>query len=291
LTFSEVILLVVSGMPVFDSLCHSFGTIATGGFGTQNDSIAGYSPVIHYIIAIFMILSGMNFTIHFFVFTGKIKKIWSNEEMKAYLGIIGVVTVLIALSLYWIKGYSPEWAFRSSFFQVASIITATGFATDDYLLWPGYANLLIALLMLTGASAGSTGGGPKVIRHVIVWKKINHYFRTLINPHAVLPIRYGSKSLSSEQVSGIIGFVILYYGIVAVGTLVMIFLGNDAATSFGSVATTMEGCGPGFGSVGPVSNFSHLNDLSKFFLCGTMITGRLEIYPVIILFTRWFWRN
>mgnify|MGYP001074401800 CR=1 FL=1 len=291
LTLAEILSLILAGMPVFDSICHSFGTIATGGFGTKNNSIAGYSPAIHYIITIFMILSGMNFTLHFFALKGKFSKIWENEEMKYYLGTIVGVT-LILTGILWLKmNYSPEWAFRSSLFQVASIITATGFATDDYLLWPSYANMFIAMLMLIGASAGSTGGGVKVIRHVIVVKKIKHHFRSLIHPSAFLSIHYGKKPLAPDQVSGIIGFVILYYLIVLFGTLVLMALGYDFGTSFGSIATTMDGCGPGFGTVGPVNNFAHLSDTAKYILSVSMITGRLEIYPVLILFTHWFWRT
>jgi trk system potassium uptake protein len=289
LTIAEIISLVVAGMPVFDSICHSFGTIATGGFSTKNNSIAGYSPAIHYIIIVFMILAGLNFTLHFLAVKGKFRKVWKNEELRLYLAIIAGVTLILTFVL-WVKmNYSPEWAFRSSFFQVASIITATGFVTDDYLLWPSYANMFIAMLMLTGASAGSTGGGVKVIRHLIVIKKIKNYFRSIIHPSAYIPVHYGNKTMSPDQISGIIGFVILYFLIVVSGTLVMMFLGYDFGTSFGSVATTMEGCGPGFGTVGPVSNYAHLSDVAKFILSVSMVTGRLEIYPVLILLTRWFW--
>lgn len=292
LTVVETLLLWVGGMPLFDSVCHSFATVATGGFSTQNDSIAGYSPYLQYVITIFMLLSGINFTIHFLMLRRRFKVALRNEELHLYLGIIFAVGIIITLVLYFLhQEYGLESAFRSSFFQVVSIITATGFATADYLQWPVQAILLIALLMLIGASAGSTGGGVKVIRHLIAFKKLRHSLQEVISPNRVRLLRYNGQRVADNHVSQIMTFIFVYYFIVLIGTMIMLLWTEDLPTSFGAVATSMAGIGPGFGSVGPVSNFLHLPAGAKYFLAFLMLVGRLEIYGVIIVFTRPFWRD
>lgn len=291
LTAAETLLLFIGKMPLFDSICHSFATIATGGFSTQNDSIAGYSAYIQYIITIFMMLSGINFALHVLSLRGNIRTALKNEELRLYLSIIIVVGLAITGILYFkMHNITLEKAFRDSFFQVVSIITATGFATADYLKWPIQAIFLIALLMLIGASSGSTGGGVKVIRHVIALKKIRHSFQNLISPNRVYVLRYNGTAVNPEYISGVLAFIIFYYLILAVSTLVMMGFGQDAATSFGACATCMGGIGPGFGAVGPVSNFLHLPEGAKYYLTFLMVIGRLEIYSVLIIFTRSFWR-
>ncbi|MCY1723520.1 TrkH family potassium uptake protein [Prolixibacteraceae bacterium Z1-6] len=292
LTFVETILLWVGGMPLFDSVCHSFATIATGGFSTQNDSIAGYSPFVQYIIAFFMMMSGINFTVHFLMLNRKFKSALKNEELRLYLKIILFVGGIITLLLFFQhRELGFERAFRSSFFQVISIITATGFATADYLQWPVQAVGLIAILMLIGASSGSTGGGIKVIRHLIAFKKIRQGVTEIIYPNTVKVVRYNGKHIQKELVQNILTFIFFYYLIVAVGTFVMMFWTNDLATSFGAVATSMAGIGPGFGTVGPVSNFLHLPTGAKYFLALLMVVGRLEIYSLLVIFTPSFWRD
>lgn len=289
LTVLEITLLCLGKMPFFDSVCHSFATIATGGFSTKNDSIASYSPYIQYIIALFMLLSGINFTLHIYLIKRKIRPVLKNEELKLYLSIIFTVGILIAALVYFNSEIGLEKAIRDSFFQVISIITATGFATADYLNWPIQSILLIAVLMLIGASAGSTGGGVKVIRHLISLKKINHFFKNLISPNALRVVRYNGKTLDQNYISRVMAFIVMYYTIVIISTFVMMLLGQDAATSFGAVATSMAGIGPGFGTVGPADNFYHLPDLAKYFLTFLMLLGRLEIYSLLIIFTRSFW--
>ncbi|MFV0522501.1 MAG: TrkH family potassium uptake protein [Mangrovibacterium sp.] len=291
LTFVETILLLFGGMSLFDALCHSFATVATGGFSTKNTSITDFSPYIQYVIAIFMLLSGINFSLHILSVKGQVKKALKNQELRAYLGIIAVITILLTALLYHHFPIKLEKAFRDSFFQVVSIITATGFATADYLVWPIQGIFLIGVVMLIGASAGSTGGGVKVIRHVIGFKYLRNNIRRRIKPNAVYQVKYNDKLIDSKRVTSILNFILVYYGIVLFGTLIMIVFGNSLATSFGSVATTMGGMGPGFGLVGPASNFSMLTDPSKYFLCFTMLLGRLEIFPVLALFTGWFWRR
>ncbi len=291
LTFIETILLLFGGMSLFDALCHSFATVATGGFSTKNTSITDFSPYIQYVIAIFMLLSGINFSLHILSTHGEIKKAWKNEELRSYLGIIATVTLLLTLLLHYHFPISVEKAFRDSFFQVVSIITATGFATADYLLWPIQGIFLIGLLMFIGASAGSTGGGVKVIRHVISFKYLRNSVKRKINPNAVYQVKYNDKLISPKQITSILNFILVYYGIVIIGTIIMTAFGNSWATSFGSVATTMGGMGPGFGAVGPASNFASLTDPSKYFLCFTMLLGRLEIFPILALFSGWFWKT
>lgn len=291
LTVVETTLLVFGKMSLFDSICHSFATIATGGFSTKNDSIAGFSPYIQYIIALFMLLSGINFTLHVLALKGNFRSALKNEELRLYLSVIIITALVITGFLYVNQNIGLENAFRDSIFQVVSIITATGFATVDYLQWPIQAIFLIALLMLIGASSGSTGGGVKVIRHLIALKKIKHQIKTLISPNGIFVIRYNGNMVKMEYVSGVMAFIILYYLILSVSVLIMMAFGQDAATSYGAVATCMAGIGPGFGTVGPVANFLHMPAGLKYFLMLLMIIGRLEIYSLLIIFTRSFWRD
>lgn len=292
LTFIETVLLSIGGMPLFDSICHAFATVATGGFSTQNDSIAGYSAYIQYVIAFFMLLSGINFSIHLLVLRGNFKFAFKNEEFRLYLKIIFVVGSTIATLLFFQhREHGLEHAFRNSFFQVISILTATGFATADYLQWPTQAIALIAVLMLIGASSGSTGGGVKIVRHLIAAKKIKETYYQIIAPKTVHVIHYNNKIIKDEFIQRIIGFIVLYYSIVAAGTLLMTVWTDDWATSFGAVATSMAGIGPGFGKVGPVSNFAHLPNIAKYFLTLLMVVGRLEIYSILIIFSPAFWRD
>lgn len=291
LTIVETILLVFGGMNLFDSICHSFATVATGGFSTKNTSIAGYSPYIQYVITVFMLLSGINFVLHVLTVQGKFKKAIKNNELQFYLKIVFIVGAVLTLILYFSKDITFEKAFRDSYFQVVSVITATGFATDDYLLWPNQGIMMIVLLMLIGACAGSTGGGVKVIRHYINWQVIKKSVKQNISPNSVCNVKYNGRILTTKQAAAVSTFILLYYGIVIIGTIAMIGLGNDWPTSFGSVITTMGGIGPGFGKVGPASNFSMLSDASKYLLSFTMLLGRLEIFPVLTLFTGWFWKT
>ena len=290
LTAAEIVFLKLGRMPLFDCICHSFATIATGGFSTQNDSIAGYSPYIQYVVMFFMLLSGINFVLHVFLLRKNFRMVKKNEELRLYMTIIISVGMLITVFLFLNHDLRFEQAFRDSFFQVISIITATGFATADYIQWPMQAILLIAILMLIGASSGSTGGGVKVIRHVILMKQIRYSFREIINPHRINVIHYNGQVLKLGNVSSIISFIAVYYLIVLIGTLILIAMGLDSATSFGAAATSMAGIGPGFGTVGPVSNFFHLPTGAKYLLTILMVVGRLEIYAVLIVFTRAFWR-
>lgn len=290
-TIAETILLTAGGMAFFDSVCHSFATVATGGFSTKNTSIADYSPYIQYVITIFMALAGINFALHVLMLRGNFRQALRNQELHLYLKVIFGVGMIIALLLFYNQNVTFEKAFRDSFFQVVSIITATGFATADYLIWPIQAIILIAFLMLIGACAGSTGGGVKVIRHVISLQYLRQSLKRMLHPHAVFNVKYNGKIISQSQINTVITFIIFYYGIVISFTFLMMLMNNDWPTSFGAILTTMGGIGPGFGKVGPVSNFSMLTDGSKYLCSLSMLIGRLEIFPVMALFTNWFWRT
>lgn len=289
LTFLETLLLRLGGMNLFDSLCHSFGTVATGGFSTQNDSIAGYSPYIQYVIMVFMLLAGTNFVIHYYILTKQFVKIKKDEELKFYLFIIILLGIIITISLYKTTDRSFENSFRDAFFQLISIVTCTGFATSDYLLWPNFTYLIIFFSMFLGGSTGSTAGGIKMTRHLIFFKNIKKHLNQLISPNAVITLKFNGKVFTDEMTMSILSFVSIYCFIFLIGGVLLMILKVDIKTAFSSVATCMAGIGPGIGKVGPMSNFSHLSDTVKIILSIVMLIGRLEIYTLLLIFTPSFW--
>lgn len=289
LTVLEIIFLKVGGMSLFESVCHSFGTVATGGFSPKNTSIAGYSPYIQYVIAVFMLLAGVNFSLYFYLVRREFGKIQENQEFRLYLGMVAAIGAIITAAIFLNMNKSLEESFREAFFQVISIITCTGFATADYLVWPVYAWILLFLAMFLGGSTGSTSGGIKMARHLILWKNFQNIFRRMIHPTAVLPIRINNKHLSEDANQAAITFIALYMIVFVIGSFLLTLIGADPVTSVGSVATCMAGIGPGLGTTGPVSNFAHLPDTGKILLSMLMLLGRLEIYTVLILFTGSFW--
>jgi|LSQX01.3.fsa_nt_gb trk system potassium uptake protein TrkH len=291
LTLAEVILLRLGGINLYESVCHAFGTLATGGFSPKNDSIAGYSPYIQYVVMAFMVLAGTNFVIHDSLIKGNFKKIRHNEEFRAYLGVVLVIGLIISTILFLVTSRSFEESFREGYFQVVSIITCTGFATADYLQWPQYAWMILFLSMFLGGSTGSTAGGIKIARHVVLYKNISRTFKQLKFPHGIFQIHLNHNAVSDEKNTSILGFVFLYLMVFAAGTLALVVAGLDVPSASGSAATCMAGIGPGIGTVGPVSNFAHLTASAKFILTFLMIAGRLEIYTVMILFSKSFWRK
>ncbi len=291
LTAILVVLLMVDGINFYESLCHAFGTIATGGFSTKNDSVGHYSSYAQYVIIIFMLLSGINFTLHYYLLKGDFMKVIRNTELKAYLLIIIGVGSLIAFYLYANSDMSFEKSFRDSFFQVVSVITATGFATTDYLKWDDFAWGLIFGLMFVGACVGSTGGGIKVIRHVIAFKSISNAIKKMLHPNSISPIKINGASITEEKYNSILGFITIYLITFFFSSIIMIFLGLDIKTSFGSVLTAMGGIGPGIGAVGPAGNFAHVPVLGKIMLSFLMIIGRLEILTFLVVFTPSYWRK
>ncbi|HCY43152.1 MAG TPA: potassium transporter [Prolixibacteraceae bacterium] len=291
LTVAEIILLMAGNMNLFESVCHSFGTVATGGFSPKNTSIINYSPYIQYVITIFMFLAGTNFVIHYYLFKREFRKIQENEELKFYIVMVFSIVAVITASLYFTMQKPLEESFREAFFQVVSIVTCTGFASADYLLWPSFAWIIIFFAMFLGGSTGSTAGGIKMVRHLIMLKNIKRTFRQLISPNAILPIRLNNNVISSETNRSILTFIAIYFLIFLFGSVSLILIGIDGQTASSSVATCMAGIGPGIGTVGPVSNFAHLPDLAKIILSFMMLLGRLEIYTVIVLFSGHFWRR
>ncbi len=291
LTIAEIILLLAGNMNLFESLCHAFGTVATGGFSPKNTSIINYSPYIQYVITIFMFLAGTNFVIHYYLFKREFRKIKENEELKFYIVVVFSIVAVLTGSLYFTMQKPLEESFRESFFQVVSIVTCTGFASADYLLWPSFAWTIIFFAMFLGGSTGSTAGGIKMVRHLIMLKNIKRTFRQLISPSAILPVRLNKNPITNETNRSILTFIAVYFMIFLFGSVSLILIGIDGKTASSSVATCMAGIGPGIGTVGPVSNFAHLPDLAKIILSFMMLLGRLEIYTVIVLFSRNFWNK
>jgi trk system potassium uptake protein TrkH len=291
LTLTQTILLALGGMNLFDSLCHAFGTMATGGFSTKNDSIAGFSPYIQYVIIVFMILAGISFTLHYFALKGQFKKVLHNEELKNYLLLILISTVLITVALISIHGLKTETAFRDSAFQVVSIITTTGFITSDYLAWPYFTWFLLFLLMFTGGCAGSTGGGIKIVRILLLFKNSSMELKRIVHPQAVLPVRLNGKAISQSIIFNVLAFFLIYIIIFALGSLSMSMLGLEFESAVGSVAASLGNIGPGLGKVGPVENYSQIPVAGKWILSFLMLLGRLELFTVLILFSTSFWRR
>jgi trk system potassium uptake protein TrkH len=292
LTVVETLLLMLGGMNFFDGICHAFGTMATGGFSTRNTSVAGFSPYIQYVIAIFMILAGTNFTLHYLALHGRIREIWRNEEFRYYIYTILLVSSIITIALVWSNlGSGVEQAFRDSIFTVSSIITTTGFITVDYLKWPGALWFLIFMLMFVGGSAGSTAGSIKVVRQLLLFKNSLLELKRLMHPQAVIPVRMNGRPVSQDIIFNVLAFFLIYIIIFAIGTFVMSLLGLDFETAIGSAATTLGNVGPGLGAVGPVGNFSMIPDIGKWFLSFLMLLGRLELFTVLILFSPVFWKR
>lgn len=290
LTLAETLLLMVGGMSFYDAVNHSMSTVATGGFSTKNTSISYYdSAFIEYVIMFFMFVAGTNFTLLYFLFKGEIQKIIANEEFKVYLLFVVVIGTVVSICIYHFTGSPIERSFRDAFFQVISMVTTTGFITADYTVWSPFTTLLFFLLLFVGASAGSTSGGIKIVRHLILIKSSVLELKRQIHPSAVIPVRYNGRAVSETITYNVAAFILIYLTIFCFGSLFMALLGLDFLTAIGAVATTLGNAGPGIGLVGPVNNFSIIPDLGKWFLSFLMLLGRLELFTVLILFTPYFW--
>ncbi|HMM11462.1 MAG TPA: potassium transporter TrkG [Bacteroidales bacterium] len=291
LTIAQFLLLWAGEMDWFDSACHTFATMATGGFSTRNASIAAFGPYSQYIIIIFMILAGTNFTLHYFALHGWFGKVWGNEEFRTYLFIIIICTLLIGTNLFLHNAGQPEPLLREVLFTVVSILTTTGFVTTDYLQWPTFLWMVVVMLMFIGGSAGSTGGGIKVIRQSLLLKNSFVEMRRAIHPAAVLPAKYNGKSVPQEIVYKVMAFFLVYILIFAAGVMVLTAMGIDFETSIGASAACLGNIGPGIGKVGPVYHYAFLPDAAKWVLSLLMVLGRLELFTVLMLFSRHFWRK
>lgn len=291
LTVLTVIFLILGGMPVFDSICHAMSTAGTGGFGIKNNSITYYnSAYIETVITISMLLFGINFSIFYFLVIKRFKEVIKNTELKVYLLIILIATVLVAIDIYPIYN-SISKSFRYSIFQVVSIITSTGFATADYCQWSMFSQTILVILMFVGACAGSTGGGLKVQRFIIMFKSAKKSIKQTLNPKSINIVTSDDKLLDISIVHGVHAYLIIYLGLFLISLLLISLNNVDFSTSFTAVTTCINNMGPGLEKVGPTENFSFFSNLSKIVLTVDMLLGRLECFPIIILFSPTVWRK
>lgn len=291
LTFVEVLFLRFGGMNWYDSIIHSFSTAGTGGFSNRNNSIAYYdSAYIDGVITTFMILFGINFNMYYFLLLKKVKAVFKNEEVRTYLGIIAAATAVITVNILHIYK-TPLKAFRYAAFQVSAIITTTGFATADYNLWPELSKCILLMLMVIGACAGSTGGGMKVSRILILMKSIKQELKRMLHPKSVTVVKVNGKKVGDSTVHNVYIFFIAYVAIFIVSVLLVSINNFDFATTFSGVLTTINNVGPGIEGVGPVENFAAFSPLSKIVFCFDMLIGRLEIFPLLVLFSPDLWRK
>ncbi|WP_165732575.1 TrkH family potassium uptake protein [Polaribacter sp. 20A6] len=306
LTFAQFFLLKVAGMTWFDAINHAMATMSTGGFSTKNSSVAFYNnlPLVQYIIIFFMFVAGTNFVITYFALKGKIRKIFESEEFKYYfVGIIGV-SALIAILIIFFQDPNlqttiqhpmlygeVESAIRHSLFMVISVVTTTGFVSADFTMWNFFATGIFFALFFTGGSAGSTSGGIKIVRHIVMLKNSFLEFKKALHPNAIIPVRLDGKSIPPTIVFNILSFFIIYMLIFILASVILTLLGLDFMSALGAAASSLGNIGPAIGSVSPVDSYAHLSDAAKWFCSFLMLIGRLELFTVLILFTPFFWRK
>jgi len=291
-TVLEIMLLWFGDMNLFDAICHSFTTMATGGYSTKQASIAYWdSPYIHYVITLFMFIAGTNFTLSYFALHLRFSRVFKNEEFRYYLGFVLGFTFFMTIIMMLTMSGTMEESFRNTLFQVVSIITTTGFVTSDYMSWTSVLWILIVLLMFFGGSAGSTGGGIKIMRVILVLKNSALELKRLIHPNAVIPVRFNQQAVSQVIVTNVLAFVSFYMLIAVFGIIVISSLGYDLDTSLGATITCLGNIGPGIGLAGPVDTFSHIPVFGKWFLSFLMLIGRLELFTILVLFTPEFWKK
>jgi len=292
-TFVETILLWIGGMSFFDAINHAFTTMATGGYSTKQASVAYYdSAYIQYVITLFMLIAGINFSLSYFALKRKFDKVFSNEEFRYYIGFIIIFTMSLTLIIALQNtDQSFEKSFRNSAFQVVSVITTTGYVTADYLSWGALALILIFMMMFFGGSAGSTGGGIKIVRIVLLFKNSYQEFKRLLHPNAIIPVRLNRKAVDQKIVTNVLAFIVFYLLIFVAGSVIMTGLGLDFDSAMGSVIASLSNIGPGIGSVGPMDNYAHIPDTGKWFLSFLMMLGRLELFTVLIIFSPVFWKK
>lgn len=291
-TGAETILLMIGGMNLFDALCHSFGTLASGGFSTKNQSIAYYhSPFIEYVVIIFMFIAGTNFSLHYFALKGKVLNYFSDSEFRFYLTFILFAVVTSALYLVFFNGQSVESSFRDTAFSIISVLSSTGFVTVDYEKWAPFFSEVFLVLLLFGACAGSTSGGVKMVRYQLLIKNSLLELKRLIHPNAVILVRQNGKAVQPDIIAKIGAFILLYFFIFGISSVLLTILGMNLISSMGAVAACLANIGPGLDTTGPATNFSSVPWLGKWILSIVMLLGRLEIFTVFILFTPSFWKK
>lgn len=292
ITALEILLLFIGGMPIFEAVSHAFCTMPTGGFSPKNASIGHYgNPYFDAVIVAFMVLAGINFSLHYKLLKGDLTIFGKDTECKAYLAIIVLFALLITFDLYGSPFESLAEALRYAAFQVTSIITTTGFATADFDLWPTFSKKILLICMFLGAMAGSTGGGIKTIRVILLAKHAYQEVFRIIHPHAITPVKLAGKVVPSEVLSSIWGFFVLYLAIFVTCALIVAWLGLDMVSSFASVAACIFNVGPGLGMVGPAKNYLLVPAAGKWVLIFCMLVGRLEIYTVVVLLIPEYWRK
>jgi trk system potassium uptake protein TrkH len=292
LTGLELVFLLLGGMSFYDALNHSLTTMATGGFSTKNASTAHFDePYFQYVFIIFMILAGTNFTLNYYIAKFKWKKVIRNEEWLFYMTIIISLTIIIGTIVLFNVPMHWEESFRQSLFHVVSLMTTTGYVSADYTSWAPVVTAIFFALLFTGGMAGSTAGGVKLVRHLILSKNSFLEFKRQLHPSAVIPVRYDGRAVSRDIVFNILAFIMIYLLLFVLGTILLSATGVDLLTSIGATATCIGNIGPGLGAVGPVDNFADIPWVGKWILSLTMIIGRLELFTVLILFTPNFWRK
>ena len=290
-TFVQMLLLGLAGMPWFDSVCHAFTTMPTGGFSTQNASIAAYSnPLIHYIIIFFMFVAGVNFTLHFRAITGNYKVHLKDYEFRVYLSIICIATLLIFFN---ISSANSDWSHNSfliSLFESLAMLTGTGYANADYELWPFFSQHILLIIMFFGAMGGSTSGGMKITRIILLIKYAATETRRMLHARAIIPIRIGDRFISDEVVRNTLGFSLIYLSIFVLTSFVLTAFNLDLLSAIGASASAIGNVGPAFGAFGPTDNYALLHPIGKWMLTVCMLLGRLEIFTIMVLFSRTFWK-
>jgi trk system potassium uptake protein TrkH len=288
----ETLLLVWGGMSLFDGLCHSFGTLATGGYATKNASIGHYaSGFIEWIIIVFMLIAGTNFSLHYRAIRGDWKVYFRNQEFLFFLSLVGIAVAVLSVDTFFNHYRGVEKTLRDTLFQTVAIVTTTGYGTADYEQWSFSSQFVLFMLMFFGGCAGSTGGGMKMMRVHLLVRFVFSEVTRLVHPRAVVPVRIGKNVIERDVVGNVVGFFILYMFIFAMGVFMMSTMGLDMRSSFGAVAATLNNIGPGLGSVGPTDNYAHIPSSGKWLLTVLMLMGRLEVYTVIILLSPSYWKK
>ena len=290
LTATEALFLLLGGMSPFESIVYSLGTAGTGGFGIKSDGLASYTPYQQWVITVFMVIFGINFNLYYLVLTKKVRSALKSEELWFYLTIVATATVLITVNIYDMYGNTSD-ALRNSAFQVASLISTTGYATADFNLWPTFSKGILFLLMFMGACAGSTAGGLKLSRVILLFKSVRSNLKHMLHTRSVESIRFEGKKVDNATITNVTSYFALYMLCIAVILLLLCLEPFDLETNISAAVSCFNNIGPGFSSVGPMSSYAEYSDFAKLVLSCAMLLGRLEIYPMLLMFSPTVWRN